>query len=75
MLRLETIVEACKVAKELAEAHVHHGGKITSNGKVWMPTQMPGRASADLEALRRDNLTKYIRTGKPFERFGWRKAS
>ena len=75
VMRCQNIMDACKLAKEMVEAHVLRGGKVTANGKVWGPTQMPGRASADLDALRRDGLEKYIKVGQPFARFGWRKAS
>lgn len=75
VLRLQAVSEACKVAKEIAEAHVYKGGVVEANGKRWVPSPQPGRASADLEGLRQAGLTQYIRRGAPFDRFVWKKAS
>lgn len=71
-LRALAVKAAAEVALDLVKAHAKNGGVVRSNGKVYLPTQMPGRRTADVNALERDGLGDYVRKGDPYERWTWR---
>ena len=60
-------------AKAAMKAFVLGGGEVMRNGKRATYGLVAGRESADMEALRRDGLTKYIKRGGKYEKLTWRK--
>jgi hypothetical protein len=72
--RAELVEEAAKMAKELVKSHVRNGGRIESNGKVYVPQTVAGRRTADVAALERDGLAQYVKQGESYERWSWRRA-
>ncbi len=69
-------VQAMKDALEIAEARLkdfarRHGG-IVDGDRIWAPTTRT-RKSADVGALERDGLDKYVRTSPSYEVFRWRR--
>ncbi len=62
------------VAKEAARGFVRAGGAVERDGKVWGPSETKGRETADVAALDADGLGRYIKTGEPGERWGWKRA-
>lgn len=72
--RAEQVKAAAGLALDMVKAHLRAGGKVEAGGKRFVATVMPGRRTADVEALERDGLIKYIRKGAGYERWTWRKA-
>jgi hypothetical protein len=65
--------DASKLAKELAQAHYRSGGVVALDGKRYVPVLCQGRATADVDRLRKDGMDKYIRKGEQYERWLWKK--
>lgn len=74
VLRVQAVKEAAELAEELAKSHVRNGGRIVANGKEWLPANVNGRKTADVKALEAAGLHEYIREGRPYERWGWKRA-
>lgn len=72
--RAEQVKAAAGLALDMVKAHLRAGGKVEAGGKRYVATVMPGRRTADVDALERDGLVQYLRKGAGFERWTWRKA-
>lgn len=67
--------EVADRAEEQIRAEVASGRLVlVQDGKVYGPSEVQGRSSADVEALLRDGLGKYVKQGRPYLRWGWRKS-
>jgi hypothetical protein len=73
-VRLKMLEKAIDLAKDQLKSHVRRGGRVVVEGKEYVPGIRDGRTTADVEALKADGLTKYLKTGQPFEAFAWKKA-
>ena len=62
------------MAKAAMKAYVQGGGEVIRGGKRATYPLVAGRESADLEALRRDGMTKYIKKSGKYEKLTWRKV-
>jgi hypothetical protein len=65
----ETWIES---AKSVRNAYIKRGGVVVYNGKQAYVGLRKGRDSADVEQLKADGLTKYIKTGKPYDSITWK---
>lgn len=61
-------------AKEQLEAWAKEHGPIRDGDREWAPIDVSGRSSADVAGLEAAGLVQYIKRGKPFTQFRWRKA-
>lgn len=72
------VVAAMRDVADRAEEHiraaVRDGLRIEQDGKVYGPSEVAGRVTADVGALERDGATQYLRVGKSYQRWGWRRA-
>lgn len=67
--------EVAERAEEQIRAEVRKGLRLEVGGKVYGPSFVQGRETIDKAALERDGLAEqYTRRGKPYERWGWRRA-
>lgn len=74
VLRAKMVREAADLAMDLAKAHFNGGGSVTDgHGKAWRPLMMPGRRTADVDALEAAGLTQYVRKGEPYPQWRWGK--
>lgn len=73
--RATAVKQAAELALDLAKAHQRGGGHIVKDGKQYVPTVCQGRETGNVEMLRADGLTKYIKKGASFDRWGWRRIS
>jgi hypothetical protein len=71
--RLDIAKRALALVEEMVRGHVRSGGRVVVNGKELLPSMRAGRAAADIDAMRRDGLTQYLKIGKPYETWNWRK--
>lgn len=71
-LALKAHEDRIKRAKEILKGYrlVRGEGSVVVGDKQWGPTQQPGHRTADVAALERDGLSKYIKKGQPYEQ--WR---
>ncbi len=74
-LAIEAAEERLEFVKKALKAHHKAGGEIRSGDKVYAPSMVKGRESADLDAIRKAGATEFLKQGAPFERWSWRKAS
>jgi hypothetical protein len=72
--RIAILEKVVDLAKDLRKSFVRNGGTCRVNGKVYRSSLSKGRESADVQALKADGLSKYIKTGQPFETFRWVKG-
>lgn len=72
--RIKTVRQAADLAEEQLKAFVRAGGRCVVGGKEYYLGSRAGRKTADIAALERDGLDKYIKQGDPHEHAGWRKA-
>jgi len=72
--RIKMVEAAAEMAKDQLKAAVRKGVRCVVDGKEYYARSCDSRETADVKALKADGLTKYIKTGHPFETFGWRKA-
>jgi hypothetical protein len=72
--RIAILEKVVDLAKDLRKSFVRNGGTCRMNGKVYKSSLSKGRESADVQALKVDGLTKYIKVGQPFETFRWVKG-
>lgn len=72
--RATAVKQAAELALDLAKAHQRGGGKIVKDGKRYVPTVCQGRETGNVDMLRADGLTKYIKKGASYDRWTWRKV-
>lgn len=65
--------EVADRAEEHIRAAVRSGLMLADGGKVYGPTFARGRTTADVRALEADGQGKYLRQGRPYERWGWKR--
>ena len=73
--RIDNVKEALEIAEDMAKGYVRRGGQVVVNGKLWEPSMVPGRRTADVEALTNAGLSQFIKAGRPYERWTWRKVA
>lgn len=73
-VRIKAVREAADMAEELVKAHVRNGGRALADGKAYVPQTIAGRKTADVRELLADGLDRYVREGKPYERWSWMAA-
>lgn len=61
-------------AEEQVRAAVLAGMCVEQDGKVYAPSDVAGRLTADVKQLEADGLTQYLRRGIGYRRWGWRRA-
>lgn len=66
--------EVADRAEEHLRAAVRGGLQLVEGGKIYGPSMVAGRRSADVAGLEAAGLTDYIKPGRPYERWGWRRA-
>lgn len=73
------LISAMREVADRAEEHIR--AEITAgrlhlerDGKVYGPSEVSGRRSASVEELVKAGLTQYVRQGKPYLRWQWRRA-
>jgi hypothetical protein len=90
MERVKLIRKAADLAEEQAKRFVRRGGSCVVAGKEYYPGQRDGKESFSLSDLKdiaapcdgdtdevtvlKTSLRGLIKTGQPYEQFGWRKA-
>lgn len=74
ILRVKQVREAADLAEEMVRAHVSGGGRVEAAGKVYLPTNCNGRETADVAALKRDGLEKYVKRGNGYQTWKWVRA-
>lgn len=78
LLHAQSMAEAAERIKDNVKVFAERGGVVRdpATGKVFLPTLQKGRKSLDQEALAATgvDLSKYQKTGKPFNKFDWRRA-
>lgn len=73
-LRLADVKKAAEAAEDMVKAHVRAGGRVEHDGKVYAPTQVAGRKTADVKALEAAGLHEYMKQGAGYEIWKWRRA-
>lgn len=66
--------EVADRAEEHLRAAVRGGLQLVEGGKIYGPSMVAGRRSADVASLEAAGLTEYIKPARPYERWGWRRA-
>jgi hypothetical protein len=90
MARIKLVRKAADLAEEQVKSFVRKGGKCVVAGKEYYPGQRDGKESIRLDDLKafaapdkddpdelaaiKESLRGLIKTGQPYEQFGWRKA-
>jgi len=88
MARIKLVEKAAELAKDQIKSFVRHGGSCIVNGKEYYPGGRAGKESVSIEAMKEltapregdtDEVAKIkkavagiIKTGQPYEQFGWR---
>jgi hypothetical protein len=73
-LRLADVKKAAEVAEEMVKAHVRGGGRVEHDGKIYAPSMVAGRKTADVKALEAAGLGQYVKQGAGYETWKWRRA-
>lgn len=71
-LAAKAVKEMGERALELVQAFrlLHGPGSVMVGDKSWEPVQTSGRKTADVAALERDGLDRYVKQGQPYQQ--WR---
>lgn len=73
------LISAMREVADRAEEHVRSevlAGRLhlERDGKVYGPSEVAGRRSASVEDLAKAGLSQYVRQGKPYLRWSWKRA-
>lgn len=71
---VRSLKEAVTFAEDMLKEYARKNGGIVVGDRRWAPVVMPGRETADVERLKKDGLTGYLRQGGGYEQFRWLRA-